>query len=134
DALRRVPVRGRPEHDPRRDPARQRRERQRPARRRGAAGMTSGRMHYYLVNNEPMFKSVGHALSVAFAMAATKPSVESTTEAVIKDMRERRYGADPIADAATSVNASGLRPNEFRAQCGLIIDCVDATLPAHERD
>jgi len=89
---------------------------------------------YYLVNAEPMFKSVGHALAVAFAMETTKPSVESTTEAVIKDLRERRYGADPMPDAETSVNASGLRPNEFRAQCGLIVACVDASLPAHERD
>ena len=87
-----------------------------------------------ILNTEPMFKSVGHALSVAFAMETTKPSVESTTEAVIKDLRERRYGIDPIEHAETSVNASGLRPNEFRAQCALIIGCVDATLPTHERD
>jgi len=83
--------------------------------------------------SEPMFKSVGQALSIAFAVTETPPAVRGTTDRALRDLKEDRYGLPPITQGERSVNKDGLNEREFRAQCVLIVDTVDTKLAGHER-
>lgn len=82
---------------------------------------------------EPMFKSVGQALSIAFAVAETPPAVRGTTDRALRDLKEDRYGLTPMPVGERCVNKDGLTEREFRAQCVLIVDAVDSKLAGHER-
>ena len=83
---------------------------------------------------EPMFRSVGQALSVAFAVADTDPAVKGTMEGALKDLAEKRYGAAPILNSERTINRQGLKDNEFRTQCVMIVEMVHTRLTGHERD
>lgn len=83
---------------------------------------------------ETMFRSVGQALSIAFSVAESPASVKGTTDRALKDLSERRYGAAPRIDADRTLNRDGLKDNEFRAQCVLVIRMVDDRLAGHARD
>lgn len=86
-----------------------------------------------MINDEPMFKSVGQALSVSFSVVDTDPTVKSSTEAALKSMAEKRYGEAPVLQTERSINKDGLTPGEFRAQCKLIVEMVDTKLLRQER-
>lgn len=87
-----------------------------------------------MTNDAPMFKSVGQALSIAFSVMDTEPTVKGTTESALRTMAEKRYGEAPVLQTERSVNKDGLKPNEFRAQCARIVATVDKELFGHERD
>ena len=83
---------------------------------------------------EPMFRSVGQALSVAFAVADTDPAVKGTMESALRDLAEKRYGAAPILNSERTINRQGLKETEFRTQCVVIVEMVHARLAGRERD
>lgn len=83
---------------------------------------------------EPMFRSVGQALSIAFSVAETPAAVKGTTDRALKDLAERRYGAAPVIASERTLNRDGLKDNEFRAQCVIVVGMVDNRLSGHERD
>lgn len=83
---------------------------------------------------EPMFRSVGQALSVAFAVADTDPAVKGTMESALRDLAEKRYGAAPILNSERTINRQGLKDSEFRTQCVVIVEMVHSRLTGHERD
>lgn len=85
------------------------------------------------VVTEPMFRTVGQALSIAFSVAETPPAVRGTTDRALRDLKEDRYGLPSDARSETSINKDGLNEREFRAQCVLIVDTVDTKLSGHER-
>lgn len=86
------------------------------------------------INNEPMFRSAGQALSVAFSVMASQAPITGSTARALDSMSEQRYGAAAVVDSDRSINRVGLKPNEFHAQCGLIVATVEKRLPDHERD
>ena len=71
--------------------------------------------------SDAMFKSVGEALSIAFAVTETDPPVKGSTASALEGLKEERYGLPPMLDSERVVNRSGLNENEFRAQCTLIV-------------
>lgn len=84
--------------------------------------------------SEPMFRSVGQALSVAFAVADTDPAVKGTMEGALNYLAEKRYGAAPILNSERAINRQGLNDNEFRTQCVMVVAIVNTRLAGHERD
>lgn len=54
--------------------------------------------------SEPMFRSVGQALSIAFAVAETPPAVRGTTDRALRDLKEDRYGIAPIPPGERGTN------------------------------
>jgi hypothetical protein len=85
------------------------------------------------MTSDPMFKSVGQALSIAFAVTETPPAVRGTTDRALRDLKEDRYGLPAASQGERSINKEGLNDREFRAQCVLIVDTVDTRLAGHER-
>lgn len=85
-------------------------------------------------NTDPVFKTVGQALFLGFAMEVTPPSTPSPTDMVIKDLMERRYGEPAVPIGERSLNTGGMKPNELRAQCALIRAAVNDHLASQERD
>lgn len=85
-------------------------------------------------SNEPMFKSVGQALSVAFSVVASQAPITGSTARALESMSEQRYGASAVPITERTINREGLKPHEFRAQCVMIVDTVGKKLPDHERD
>lgn len=85
-------------------------------------------------NDEPVFKTVGQALYLAFVLEVTPPSTPSPTDMVIKDLMERRYGEPAIPIGERSLNMGGMNPQELRAQCALIRASVNDHLASQERD
>lgn len=85
-------------------------------------------------NQDPVFKTIGQALFTAFSMEVTPPSTPSPTEAIIKDLMERRYGDTQVPQSERSLNMGGMTPNELRAQCALIRASVNDHLASQERD
>jgi len=85
-------------------------------------------------NTDPVFKTVGQALYLAFVMEVTAPSTPSPTETLIKDLMEQRYGLAPIPIAERSINMGGMNPQELRAQCAMIRASVNDHLASQERD
>jgi hypothetical protein len=82
----------------------------------------------------PVFRSVGQALAVAYAVIVTPPGTRSPTQSVIDDLmelagipKERRKGGE------SGVNFGRLTPLEIRAQCAMIIASVRDYLPEGER-
>lgn len=85
-------------------------------------------------SKEPMFKSVGQALSVAFSVAASPAPIVGSTARALESMSEKRYGAAVVLESERTINREGLKPHEFRAQCMRVVDVVGAKLLVHERD
>jgi hypothetical protein len=85
-------------------------------------------------NTDPVFKTVGQALYLAFVMEVTPASTPSPTETLIRDLMKQRYGEAPVPQAERSINMGGMNPQELRAQCALIRASVNDHLRSHERD
>ena len=81
---------------------------------------------------ETMFKSIGEALSIAFSVTETDPPVKGSTASALESLKEERYGLPPLLESERRVNRAGLKDNEFRAQCTLIIRLVETRLREHE--
>ena len=72
-------------------------------------------------NTDPIFATVGEALVTAFGMEFTSMSVRGSTQSLIEDLMEQRYGK--AADAPQRdprVSRAGLTPLELRAQSAMI--------------
>lgn len=82
---------------------------------------------------EPIFKSVGQALFVAYAMEITGASPRGTMETVRHLLEERLWGA-PARLAERTINIGDLTPLEFRAECARIRKFVTERLAPFERD
>lgn len=85
-------------------------------------------------DNEPIFKTVGQALYLAYVMEVTPPSTPSPTETLIRDLMKQRYGEAPVPQSERSINMGGMNPQELRAQCALIRASVNDHLAGQERD
>jgi hypothetical protein len=86
-----------------------------------------------MANIEPIFKSVGQALFVAFTMEITGASPRGTMESV-RYLLEERYGNEPTLKSERTLDLGGLTALEFRAECARIRKCVDDRLAYFERD
>lgn len=82
---------------------------------------------------EPIFKSVGQALFVAFTMEITGASPRGTMETVRYLLEERLWGAPQRLEERT-INIGSLSSVEFRAECAQIRKAVEDRLPVFERD
>jgi hypothetical protein len=85
-------------------------------------------------NSDPLFSTVGEALVTAFGMEFTSMSVRGSTQSLIEDLMEQRYGK--AADAAPRdprVNRGDLKPIELRAQSAMIRAQVEGHLKGVER-
>lgn len=70
---------------------------------------------------EPVFKTVGQALVTAFGMEYTQMSLRGSTQSLIEDLMEQRYGtAAEIPIAERTVNRGNLTPLELRGQSAMI--------------
>jgi len=85
-------------------------------------------------NTDPVFKTVGQALYLAYVMEVTPASTPSPTETLIRDLMKQRYGEAPVPQAERSINMGGMNPQELRAQCALIRASVADHLAGQERD
>jgi hypothetical protein len=85
-------------------------------------------------NNEPVFRTVGQALFVAFVMEVTPPSTKGSTQLLIEDLMKQRYGEAPIPKGERSINMGGMSPLELRGQCAMIRASVNDHLAGQERD
>lgn len=87
-----------------------------------------------MTNNDPMFKTVGQALFLAFVMEVTPPSVKGSTQLLIEDLMKQRYGEAPVPRGERGVNLIGITPLELRGQCSMIRASVSDHLAGQERD
>lgn len=85
-------------------------------------------------NTEPVFKTVGQCLYLAYVMEVTPPSTPSPTETLIRDLMKQRYGEAPVPQSERSINMGGMNPLELRAQCAMIRASVNDHLAGQERD
>ncbi len=85
-------------------------------------------------NTDPVFKTVGQALFIAFIMEITPLSTPSPTETLIRDLMKQRYGEAPVPQSERSINLGGMTPLELRGQCALIRATVNDHLAGQERD
>lgn len=86
-------------------------------------------------NDNPVFRDAGHALHVSFLIHSQPASSISPTALVIAHLQRENPPWDGLeAQAARSVNFSGLSPTEVRGQCAQVVAMVEH-LPHHaERD
>ncbi len=74
---------------------------------------------------EPVFRTIGQALYVAYVVEVTPLAQKGGTQIVIEDiMRKGGYQSEPKR-TERSINVSGLTPLELRAQCAIIRESVD---------
>jgi hypothetical protein len=85
-------------------------------------------------NTEPVFRTIGQCLFLAYAMEVTPPSTRSPTETLIRDLMKQRYGEAPVPVGERSINMGGMSPMELRAQCALIRAAVNDHTAGQERD
>lgn len=83
--------------------------------------------------SDAMFRSVGEALSIAFSVTETDPPMKGSTASALESLKQERYGLPPVLASDRAVNRVGLKDNEFRAQCTLIVGMVETRLRDHER-
>lgn len=82
---------------------------------------------------EPIFKSIGEALSLAFSMEIRSVSLKSPTDEAIKDLMKQRYGEPPVPISERRINTDGMTELEMRGQCALIRVAVDQIVTQDER-
>lgn len=82
---------------------------------------------------DPIFKSVGQALFVAYTMEITGASPRGTMESV-RYLLEERYGNEPTLKSERTIDIGGLTTLEFRAECARIRKSVSDKLDHFERD
>ncbi len=81
----------------------------------------------------PVFRSVGQALAVAYAVIVTPPGSRSPTQSVIDDLMELAGIPKEKRKGESTVNFGNLTPLEIRAQCAMIIASVRDHLNEGER-
>lgn len=73
----------------------------------------------------PIFRDAGHALHVAFLIHSLPPTIKSPTAIVIDRLvKENHVWDDLPAPSPSSVNFSGLTPQEVRAQTAMVVAMV----------
>ena len=83
------------------------------------------------VNVEPIFVTIGEALSIGFRGAEERAPIKGSTDSALRHLKEERYGL-PATALDRRVNKVGLNDQEFRAQCVLIVEAVNRRLSVHE--
>lgn len=86
------------------------------------------------MNDEAVFKSIGQALYMAYAMEFTELGSKGATLLLVEDLMKHRYGEAPVPRSERNINMGGMTPLELRAQCALIRGSVNNNLIGHERD
>jgi hypothetical protein len=84
-----------------------------------------------VMNIEPVFLTIGEALSIGFRKAEEKAPIKGSTDSALRHLKEERYGL-PASAAARRVNKMGLNDQEFRAQCVMVVETVRRRLNLHE--
>jgi hypothetical protein len=83
---------------------------------------------------DPIFKSVGQALYVAYLLEDSPVHEKGATQVLIEDLLRQRYGEDPIRKSERTINMGNMTPLELRGQCVLIREDVKNHLAVIERD
>ena len=83
------------------------------------------------VNVEPIFITIGEALSIGFRRAEERAPIKGSTDSALRHLKEERYGL-PATTIERRVNKLGLNDQEFRAQCVLVVEAVARRLSGHE--
>lgn len=78
----------------------------------------------------PIFQSVGQALHVSYLMEILPVTQRCSTQVLIETMREQLGKVE--ARLASSINAAGLTPLQFRGQCALVVASAAHHLPVPE--
>lgn len=74
---------------------------------------------------EPIFRTVGQALYVAYVVEVTPLAQKGGTQIVIEDIMKRGGYQSENKRTERSLNLQGLTPLELRAQCAIIRETVD---------
>lgn len=82
---------------------------------------------------DPVFRSVGQALHVAFLMEILPPTSKGPTQLFIEDLQRRMFRLDPLPHRERTMNTAGLSPLELRGQCAMVRACVQDHLTPPER-
>lgn len=82
---------------------------------------------------QPIFRSTGQALDVAYLILTQPPTSKSPTQAVIDDLLEMAGVRKEREHTTATVNFGGLSPLEVRAQCSMITAAVRDHLAVAER-
>lgn len=84
-----------------------------------------------MTDDDPIFRSVGHALHVSFLIHSLPVSQRSPTSIVIDMLVKANHVWDGVPVAReSSVNFRGMSPLEVRAQCAQVVSMVNH-LPHH---
>jgi hypothetical protein len=88
-----------------------------------------------MTNDDPIFRSVSHALHVSFLIISQPATAKSPTSIVIDMLVKQNHVWDGIPPERESrVNFRGLSPLEVRAQCAQVVSMVNHLPHAAERD
>lgn len=82
---------------------------------------------------DPIFKTVGQALYIVYAMEATPVSNKGATQVAIENMMEDRYG-EIQDERERQINMGTMTAFELRGQCAVVRRWVDELLPNDERN
>lgn len=75
---------------------------------------------------EPIFRTVGQALYVAYVVEVTPLTQKGGTQIVVEDlMRRGGYQSEARTRTERSISLGSMTPLEFRAQCAVIRQAVD---------
>lgn len=70
------------------------------------------------MNDEPVFRSVGQALYIAYVMEILPPTQKVSTQILIESLREQSGNTEQRM--ASTLNLGGITPLEFRGQCSMV--------------
>lgn len=85
-----------------------------------------------MAGNDPIFRTVGQALYVAYVIEVTPLTQKGGTQIVIEDiMRRGGYQSEVKVRSDRNINLAGMTPLEFRAQCAIVRQAVDALDAPH---
>lgn len=82
---------------------------------------------------DPIFKSVGQALYIVYAMEVTPVSQKGGTQVAIENLMEQRYG-ELLDERERQINMGTMNAYDLRAQCSVVRLWVENLLPKRERD
>lgn len=85
------------------------------------------------IRHEPVFRSVHHALHIAFLMEALPPTQKGSTQIFIEDLLRQNFLLDEVPEEERSFRVKGLSPIEIRGQCALVRAAVQDHLTNPER-
>jgi hypothetical protein len=82
---------------------------------------------------DPIFKTVGQALYIVYAMEVTAVSNKGATQVAIENMMEDRYG-EIKDERERQINMGTMTAFELRGQCAVVRRWVEDLLPGPERN